>query len=433
MYFFKTAVFCFTYLCFTTLLISQNSNKENIDITINLSAPTTCNSSSPIVTGTGIVLSDYSDTDANGWRHFCDCDGNLLLSLDLSSAPSVIIPDVGGVKIKLGSPEATYYNGNTGFITNIYGASMLNRRWEVLPTTQPATGEEVNVRFYFTQMEFMALSDELANIDGLWELSDPSEMDFFKVTNNSLGEFPLIPDINTSDVIIIVNDYNNPTTSTWHNGLHGGFDHYAEYKVTSFSGGGGGAAGGGAAEILPVELSSFDGRLIEENTIKLSWETVSEKNNEGFWIERSSDGTNWEEIGFEQGKGNSSSISRYTFKDENPFLGNNYYRLHQMDYDGGGSYSDIIRIENIKKHTLQIYPNIVIQGKPIILDASLDNHQNSFLNVIDLNGHIHYASTMDLQSGENKIQIPTDNLHSGWYYMKINVNGKPHTFKLMVR
>ena len=90
---------------------------------------------------------------------------------------------------------------------------------------------------------------------------------------------------------------------------------------------------------LPIELTYFKGENID-NQNKLTWQTASEKNNHGFHIEKSTNGTDWEEIGFVQGNGTTTEVSNYEFVDnlDFPSLEDleslNYYRLKQTDFDG---------------------------------------------------------------------------------------------------
>lgn len=83
---------------------------------------------------------------------------------------------------------------------------------------------------------------------------------------------------------------------------------------------------------LPVELSFFNGTNQEKSNL-LTWQTVSETNNEGFEIERSNNGENWERIGFVRGNGNSTFINDYQFSDESLQGNAQYYRLKQIDLD----------------------------------------------------------------------------------------------------
>ena len=90
---------------------------------------------------------------------------------------------------------------------------------------------------------------------------------------------------------------------------------------------------------LPVELVDFTGRQ-DDNVVVLEWATLSEKDNDYFEIERSTDGVNFVTIGFVQGAGNSTDKLAYSFADNAPEQGRAYYRLSQVDYDGSRSYAD---------------------------------------------------------------------------------------------
>lgn len=94
---------------------------------------------------------------------------------------------------------------------------------------------------------------------------------------------------------------------------------------------------------LPVELSRFDARRVDSQAL-LSWSTASETNNSHFNIERSPDGREFAEIGRVVGAGTVREKQEYTFIDENPLPGANYYRLRQIDYDGRYSFSPVRRV-----------------------------------------------------------------------------------------
>lgn len=87
---------------------------------------------------------------------------------------------------------------------------------------------------------------------------------------------------------------------------------------------------------LPVKLSAFSAAAAN-NGINLNWTTVSEINNKGFDIEKSTDGKVFNKIGYAASKavdGSNSLPLTYTFADNAPAAGTNYYRLHQIDIDG---------------------------------------------------------------------------------------------------
>lgn len=102
----------------------------------------------------------------------------------------------------------------------------------------------------------------------------------------------------------------------------------------------------GAAAPLPIQLLSFKGESLNHLTNVLSWTTVSEKNNDYFTIEKTTNGENFYEIGRIQGTGNSNFVNYYSLSDLNIQKTINYYRLIQVDLDGKQTISDLISIDN---------------------------------------------------------------------------------------
>ncbi len=94
---------------------------------------------------------------------------------------------------------------------------------------------------------------------------------------------------------------------------------------------------------LPIEL--VDQKVIcTEKGALISWTTATEVNNDYFQIEKSEDAKAWEILDILKGAGNSNSLARYEFLD-NQFSENTaYYRIKQVDYDGKYEYSPILSI-----------------------------------------------------------------------------------------
>src|SRR5690606_38797173 len=85
--------------------------------------------------------------------------------------------------------------------------------------------------------------------------------------------------------------------------------------------------------------------------------------NDKFIIERSTDGKAFTAIGEVKGKDFSNQIAAYSFKDEQPINGYNYYRLKQMDVDGKITYSEIEDVDFSISHTdILVYPNPFISS-----------------------------------------------------------------------
>ena len=112
---------------------------------------------------------------------------------------------------------------------------------------------------------------------------------------------------------------------------------------------------------LPVDLISFEGRNISSDKNELNWLTASEKNNDHFEVQSSSDARSFETIGWVEGNGTVNQQRKYKFVDGHPTARLVYYRLKQVDLDKTFQYSNIIAVknENIDK-SFVVYPNPVI-------------------------------------------------------------------------
>jgi hypothetical protein len=92
---------------------------------------------------------------------------------------------------------------------------------------------------------------------------------------------------------------------------------------------------------LPITLIDLQAHR-EPDHVMLLWTTASEVDNREFVVERSSNGTSFEEIGRVQGGGTSYSPRDYGFKDGAPLSSIAYYRLRQIDHDGSWTWSDVV-------------------------------------------------------------------------------------------
>ncbi|MBI5915898.1 MAG: choice-of-anchor D domain-containing protein [Bacteroidetes bacterium] len=146
---------------------------------------------------------------------------------------------------------------------------------------------------------------------------------------------------------------------------------------------------------LPVELVSFTGREME-NGVLLEWQTASELNNEGFHVERmTGDGGRWTEIGFVAGRGTTSETHDYSFLDEKPLPGTNYYRLRQTDFDGGEELSKVVSVDfrNLQDFgNLRVFPNPASSGE-LTLFLSENSEETTTVRLFSPAGQlVHTAS-----------------------------------------
>ena len=98
----------------------------------------------------------------------------------------------------------------------------------------------------------------------------------------------------------------------------------------------------------------------ENNKVELNWITSSELNNQGFVVERKTENTDWNSIGFVSGYNTTTETHNYQFTDNEITANKYFYRLKQVDFDGTFEYSNIIEIDinSVSEFTLnQNYPN----------------------------------------------------------------------------
>ena len=115
---------------------------------------------------------------------------------------------------------------------------------------------------------------------------------------------------------------------------------------------------------VPIELSSFVGSVMEDRVV-LNWATVSQTNNAGFRVLRSTDGETYEVVSeLIAGAGTTDQLMDYMFEDTGvPAVEVVYYVLEQIDLDGSVNLSNPIEVLLGARFTLPtefastVYPN----------------------------------------------------------------------------
>lgn len=99
---------------------------------------------------------------------------------------------------------------------------------------------------------------------------------------------------------------------------------------------------------LPITLKSFTAKPVDKN-ILLTWQTLSEKNNKNFEVQRSFDGKSYKSIRTVEAAENSDTEKNYEFTDQNPYPGTNYYKLIQYDFDGKTTFTETVVDAKLEK------------------------------------------------------------------------------------
>ncbi|MFI5203557.1 MAG: T9SS type A sorting domain-containing protein [Flavobacteriales bacterium] len=164
--------------------------------------------------------------------------------------------------------------------------------------------------------------------------------------------------------------------------------------------------------VLPVELTSFQAVKNMNNQVDVTWQTAAEINNDYFEIYRSTNATDWEKIGTVDGAGNSSSLLNYRLLDPSPYIGLNYYRLKQVDFNGSETLSGIVSvtITHYSNAGLTVFPNPVegyFQVSETITGPSVS------YAVYDGSGQLVLSGALS----EEKNTVRTESLSQGIYFV----------------
>jgi hypothetical protein len=169
---------------------------------------------------------------------------------------------------------------------------------------------------------------------------------------------------------------------------------------------------------LPVKLTSFTAKEVNNEFVELNWVTETEVNNDFFTLERSNDGKEFLKLYEIEGAGNSSVTLSYQKIDSNPLMGISYYRLKQTDFNGDYEYSNIVTVK-IERHfgDISVYPNPLHGDGFITFNSKINGAVKvEILNVI---GEKVYEKEYEIMIGSNKIKFSSKKMTQGIYFVKI--------------
>ena len=166
----------------------------------------------------------------------------------------------------------------------------------------------------------------------------------------------------------------------------------------------------GPNSTLPVELLNFKAQK-DKGQVLLTWQTVSEKDINYFIVENSTDAEIFATLERVKAQGESDTINNYIVTDRNPAKGINYYRLKQVNLDGGFTYSNIISV-TMDSSVFAFYPNPATKtisfNKPVRSATILDMQGREVLKSQDINSNLNISALkpgiyiIDINKGEYK-------------------------------
>lgn len=179
----------------------------------------------------------------------------------------------------------------------------------------------------------------------------------------------------------------------------------------------------GTSALLPQVLTSF--KVVPQTSANLlSWNMVSYADYTKYEIERSGDGTIFTTIGSLPAK---DSTGFFTFTDNAPLAGKNYYRLKITDKDGIVYYSIIAIINRLDMNT----GSLTLSSNPIREMLYLSGPSLSGPSVVKIyNMHGQVVKTLQ-QTAAGSIQCPVQELLHGVYIVQVYTDKAVFTRKIV--
>ncbi|OQP60372.1 hypothetical protein A3860_33880 [Niastella vici] len=188
-----------------------------------------------------------------------------------------------------------------------------------------------------------------------------------------------------------------------------------------------------AATPLPVTLLDFDAKSQQSN-VHVTFTTTEELNNNYFEVLRSNDGVHFETIGKVNGCGNCSAGMQYSFDDGHPYAGTSYYRLKQVDNNGGYSLSKIVTVKfsNQTIADVSMYPNPA-NGHFLLKIQNSGNSRQIQVSISNASGYVVQQLHPVIVQTENKIPVDLSKQPAGIYFIQVidAVGGEPTTLKVI--
>lgn len=175
---------------------------------------------------------------------------------------------------------------------------------------------------------------------------------------------------------------------------------------------------------LPVELLSFSAKDAESH-IALAWASAAEIDFDGYQLERSEDGRNFDKIAWIDGAGDALTPSTYTYQDKDIVAGRTYYyRLAMQDLDGSVEHSSIEVVQLDAKLVVQSYPKPTRDFLNVHIES--DAATTGLVNLVDIHGRVVYEQTVDVEKGANNFVVDGQTLTNGVYFLIIRSEAWQH-------
>ncbi len=320
------------------------------------------------------------------------------------------------------------------------GAS--NRTISLEFTTPVTTSGSINARFVtgttsangLPLVEGVITANKLAPT-GIWRLTNLGTFGGVYTVTATAGGFIGVNNFSTT----VLARRNNVGTPWLLNGVHVTTTGSNAAPILSRTGmalfGEFGAIADSNANPLPVRWVAFDAVNVAGD-VKVTWSTSLEINNNGFEVERSTDGIYFTKVTFVQGVGNSNTITNYASSDDQAFAKQGvtklYYRIKQMDRNGKVDYTPVVAVEESELVGFDVTAYPVPFNGDFSLRITSTSNESATVSVYDVQGKLVTSKLIELQEGVNQVTVSDLNsANNGIYFARIAQAGSVKMVRLV--
>ncbi|MDP5060314.1 MAG: PQQ-dependent sugar dehydrogenase [Maribacter sp.] len=155
--------------------------------------------------------------------------------------------------------------------------------------------------------------------------------------------------------------------------------------------------------------------------VDLNWTTLADDNIAYYQVERSLDNFNFNVVS-DQPSMQSIEGSSYSGYDENPVIGESFYRIAAVTVNGEKTYSQTVDIDfKIFDVNMLVYPNAVKRNEMLTLDILMTDRQNEklMISLYTMSGQLITSFNKTIVNPQEFYQIDTARLESGTYILKV--------------
>jgi hypothetical protein len=188
----------------------------------------------------------------------------------------------------------------------------------------------------------------------------------------------------------------------------------------------------GSPSPLPVEFISFDIQKVNDQ-FTFVWNVASERENDFFTLEYSSDGLNWTVFSHVTSIGDHSDQYSYVSSANLKYVTSEliYFRLRQTDKNGKSSLLEMKSYKNTMEDFV-VYPNPVASGDYVHLKIISIKVQDSEFILLNALGTIVFQQNISLEEGLNNLNLNIDSIESGIYFVQLSGTTHAEPYRLII-